>query len=170
MKPYRSRRGSGARRVRYGQLASAALLGIFLSGFTFSLETSTVTYSARDAQRSWQGTAPLRSLTVTPAEGVLEVTAVLSPGAFNSGNFVRDGNARFTVFEVGTYPTTTLTGTLPLDPERLDVALTEPESQTQIPFTGELTLHGVTNKVTFPVTVVRDGTQVQRRGRLLRCS
>ena len=133
-------------------------------GFTFSLETSTVTYSARDAQRSWQGTAPLRSVAVTPAEGELEVTAVLSPGAFNSGNFVRDGNARFTVFEVGTYPTTTLTGTLPLDPERLDVALTEPESQTQIPFTGELTLHGVTNKVTFPVTVVRDGTQVRAEG------
>ena len=166
MKPYRSRRGSGARRVRYGQLASAALLGIFLSGFTFTLETGTVTYSARDAQRSWQGTAPLRSVAVTPAEGELEVTAVLSPGAFNSGNFVRDGNARFTVFEVGEYPTATLSGTLPLDPELLSPQpQSQPHSQPRTaPFTGELTLHGVTNEVTFPVTVVRDGTQVRAEG------
>lgn len=130
-----------------------------MSGFTFDLETSTVTYSARDAQRSWQGTAPLQSVTVSPIEDGLEVTAVLGPGAFNSGNFVRDGNARFTVFEVGEYPTATLSGTLPLGPE----LLAQPRPQTA-PFTGELTLHGVTQEVTFPVAVTRDGDQVSAEG------
>lgn len=95
------------------------------------------------------------------------MTAVLEPGAFSSGNFVRDGNARFTVFEVGDYPTATLSGTLSLslDPELVDLKLTEPRSRTRtVPFTGQLTLHGVTREVTFPVTVVRDGAQVGAEG------
>lgn len=146
-------------------MALATLLVLPLLGFTFTPETSSVTYSARDAQRSWQGTAPLQSVTMTPTEGGLEVTAVLEPGAFNSGNFVRDSNARFTVFEIGDYPTATLSGTLSLDPELVDPEPTEPEPRSRtVPFTGQLTLHGVTREVTFPVTVVRDGAQVGAEG------
>lgn len=151
------------RRYReFGQIALAALLILPLLGLTFTLETSSVTYSARDAQRSWQGSAPLRSVTLTPVEDGLEVTAVLEPGAFSSGNFVRDGNARFTVFEVSDYPTATLSGTLPLN---FDPTGREPLSGTQTArFTGQLTLHGITNKVTFPVTVIRDGERVSAEG------
>jgi len=154
----------GRSRSVFGRTALAALLGVLLLvlGFTFTLEAGSVTYSARDARGSWQGTAPLTSLTLTPEAGGLRVSAVLEPGGFSSGNFIRDGNARFTVFEVGRYPTATLTGTLPLDD-----ALTgpEPRSRTQTaPFTGELTLHGVTRSLTFPVTVTRAGAQVSAEG------
>jgi hypothetical protein len=130
-----------------------------LLGFGFNLETGSVTYSARDPQRSWQGTAPLTSVTLTPGPDGLVVMAILEPGAFSSGNFIRDGNARFSLFDVGRYPTATLTGTLPLAAEMTGAA---PLSRTQtVPFSGQLTLHGVTRTLTFPVTVIREGAQAR---------
>ena len=140
------------------KLALLCVLPLLL-GFSFSLETGSVTYSARDPLRSWQGTAPLTSVTLTPGPDGLEVTAVLEPGAFSSGNFIRDGNARFSLFDAGRYPTATLTGTLPLAAEMTGIA---PRSRAQTaPFSGQLTLHGVTRALTFPVTVVREGAQAR---------
>lgn len=151
-----ARQAGSVRRKGFWTLLCALPL---LLGFSFTLETGSVIYSARDPQRSWQGTAPLTSVTLTPGPDGLGVTAVLEPGAFSSGNFIRDGNARFSLFDVGRYPTATLTGTLPLA-----AALTgsAPRSQTQTaPFSGQLTLHGVTRALTFPVTVVREGTRAR---------
>lgn len=128
----------------------------------FTLQDSTVTYSARDAQSSWQGRAPLSSLTLNAEPGGLRVSAELEPGAFSSGNFIRDGNARFTVFEVNRYPTATLSGVLPLAPEMLAPA-PEPATQTA-QFSGQLTLHGVTRDLSFPVTVTRSGPQARAQG------
>lgn len=147
--------------------AKSAVLTVLLSvplllGLTFTLQTSTVTYSASDSRSGWQGVAPLENVTLNPGPGGLRVEAVLEPGRFNSGNFARDGNARFTVFETGRYPTATLSGTLPLA-----AATTGPEGvprAQQAPFTGQLTLHGVTREVTFAVTVVREGDEVSAEG------
>lgn len=145
-------------------MARSTLLSVLplLLGLSFRLQASSVTYSASDSQRQWRGAAPLESLTLEATPTGLAVTAVLEPGAFSSSNFIRDGNARFSVFEVGDYPTATLSGTVPLNAE---VSGPEPLSQTQIvPFTGQLTLHGVTREVRFPVTVVREGAQVAAEG------
>lgn len=131
-------------------------------GLDFTLQESTVVYSARDARNSWQGWAPLSSLTLNTQPGGLGVEAVLEPGAFSSGNFIRDGNARFTVFEVESYPTATLTGTLPLAPKLL--SSTEARTQTA-QFTGQLTLHGVTRELSFPVMVTRSGLAARAEGR-----
>lgn len=171
---HHQRRGLGSDSLMqsYSVRAGPGLLLILLLlsfGFAqeFTLQGSTVTYSARDAQGSWQGRAPLSSLSLRAEPGGLRVSAELEPGAFNSGNFIRDGNARFTVFEVNRYPTATLSGVLPLAPEMLGAA---PESQTQetrtqsAQFSGQLTLHGVTRDLSFPVTVVSSGPQASARG------
>lgn len=148
-------------RVGPGLLLTLLLLSF---GFAqeFTLQDSTVTYSARDAQGSWQGRAPLSSLSLRAEADGLRVSAELEPGAFSSGNFIRDGNARFTVFEVGQYPTATLSGVLPLTAELLRPT-TEPSTQTA-QFSGQLTLHGVTRDLSFPVTVTRSGIEARAQG------
>ena len=137
-----------------------ALLPLFV-GFTFELGTSTVTYTAADASDSWQGVAPLENVSLTQIDNGLGVTAVLEPGKLDSGNFARDGNARFTVFDTGEFPTATLEGTLPLAAPLREVQASGEATAT---FTGTLTLHGVTHDVKFPMQVSRDGTQATAAG------
>ena len=132
-----------------------------LLAFTFDLGSSTVTYTARDATSTWQGVAPLENVTLTQTSDGLTVTAVLGPGNFNSGNFARDGNARFTVFNTGQFPTATLKGALPLAAPLLK---TQASGTKTAIFKGTLTLHGVTRDVSFPVEVSRDGTQATAEG------
>ena len=127
-----------------------------LLGLSFTLDSSTVTYTAHDSRDAWQGVAPLEDVTLEGTANGFQVTAVLEPGRFNSGNFARDGNARFTVFETGKFPTATLSGTLPL-PARL--IQPEASGRATATFSGTLTLHGVTRDVSFPVNVSRDGAQ-----------
>lgn len=132
-----------------------------LLGLSFSLDASTVTYTAYDSRSTWRGVAPLEDVTLEEITNGLRVRAVLEPGRFDSGNFVRDGNARFTVFETGEFPTATLTGTLPLAaPLRAPAA----SGRATATFSGTLTLHGVTKGVSFPVEVSRDGAQATATG------
>ena len=132
-----------------------------LLGLTFALESSTITYTASDPRDTWQGVAPLADVTLTELPDGLAVTATLEPGRFDSGNFARDGNARFTVFNTGEFPTATLEGTLPL-PAPLRAAAASGE--TTATFSGTLSLHGVVREVSFPVTVVRDGARADASG------
>ncbi len=150
----------GMNRLRLTLLASLLLLPL-LVGFTFELSTSTVTYTAADASESWQGVAPLEDVTLTQTSGGLTVTTVLETGKFNSGNFARDGNARFTVFNTGKFPTATLEGTLPLAAPLLETQASGTKTAT---FRGTLTLHGVTHDLSFPMEVSRDGTQATAEG------
>ncbi len=128
----------------------------------FTLTSSTVTYTASDSRDTWQGVTTLSSLELTPVAGGLQVSATLEPGSFNSGNFVRDSNARIGLFDAGEFPTATLTGTLPLAPEMLQpgaVSSTAPRTQ-ETELGGELLLHGVTQALTVPVTVIREGGEL----------
>ncbi len=128
----------------------------------FTLTSSTVTYTASDSRDTWQGVTTLISLELTPTADGLRVSATLEPGSFKSGNFVRDSNARIGVFDAGEFPTATLTGTLPLAPEMLQPGtVSSTASRTQeTELGGELLLHGVTQALTVPVTVIREGSEL----------
>lgn len=127
----------------------------------FTLTTSEITYSASDPNESWQGVTTLKSLTLTPIENGLELSATVEPGSFSSGNFIRDGNARFSLFAANEFPTATLSGTLPLEPEMLlpgDVSRTQ-----ETMLEGTLLLHGVERPLSTPVTVTRKGSGLSAR-------
>ena len=132
-----------------------------LLGLSFKLEESTITYTAKDSRDMWQGVAPLQDVTLEETAEGLQVKAVLEPGRFDSGNFARDGNARFTVFDTGEFPTATLEGTLPLPAPLTGLEASGTAAET---FSGTLTLHGVTRDVSFPVEVSRDGVQATATG------
>lgn len=150
-----------ASRQTFGFVVAVVAAVPALLGLTFTLGSSTVTYTASDPRDTWQGVAPLEDVRLTESPAGMAVTATLEPGRFDSGNFARDGNARFTVFDTGDFPTATLEGTLPL-PEPLRAATASGETITT--FRGTLSLHGVARELTFPLTVVRDGARADASG------
>lgn len=149
------------RRAVWRQALGLLALSPTLLGLTFTVESSTVTYTASDPRSTWQGVAPLENVVLTPLPEGFRVAAVLEPGRFDSGNFARDGNARFTVFDTGEFPTATLEGILPL-PEPLRAV--EASGETTTTFTGTLMLHGVAREVKFPVEVLRNGARADASG------
>lgn len=72
----------------------------------------------------------------------------------------RDGQFRGRIMEVETYPTATFELTEPLDLSGINEQQTEGEATA----TGDLTVHGVTNEVTFDIKGVRSGAQIQITG------
>lgn len=88
-----------------------------------------------------------------------------NPGSFNPGNFVRDGNARFNLFDANTFPAATLSGTLPLAPEMLQPGAVSRVQKTVLK--GELLLRGMTQTLTAPVSVTREGEQLGAETRFL---
>ena len=151
---------SGPVLTRAMMTALSFIFGYAAAQTNFTLTSSTVTYRASDPRDTWQGVTTLTSLELTPIAGGLRVDATIEPGSFNSGNFIRDSNARIGLFDAGEFPTATLTGTLPLAPEMLQPgAESGAVSSTQkTALSGELLLHGVTQALTIPVTVTREGT------------
>ncbi len=145
----------------FGLLTAVLAAVPALLGLTFTLGPSTVTYTASDPRDTWQGVAPLTNVALTESPEGLAVTATLEPGRFDSGNFARDGNARFTVFDTGEFPTATLEGTLPL-PAPLRAAAAS--GRATATFSGTLSLHGVARELEFPLTVVRDGARADASG------
>ncbi len=145
----------------FTRVAVALLLFVFAHAAaqtTFTLTSSTVTYTASDPRDTWQGTTTLSNLELTPTAGGLRVSATIEPGSFSSGNFIRDNNARFGLFDANTFPTATLTGTLPLAPKMLQPGAVSSTQETEL--SGELLLHGVTQALTVPVTIIREGTEL----------
>lgn len=127
------------------------------------LAGGTVTYTASQPGEVWQGRAPIARL-----EGTLDpenvratrVRVVLEPARFNSGNILRDTNARRTVFNVREYPEITF---------ELRHASTEgnrlPDGASQaVAVRGELTMHGVTRPLETILTVSRSGASVRVQG------
>lgn len=143
--------------------AAAATLLFAVGGYAaaqtnFTLTSSTVNYQASDSRETWQGVTTLSSLELTPTADGLEVSATIEPGNFDSGNFIRDNNARFGLFDANSFPTATLSGTLPLAPEMLQPGAVSRTQETLL--SGELLLHGVKQALTTPVTVTREGSRL----------
>lgn len=122
-----------------------------LSGESF------IEYEASDPNDTWQGRAPLETLELTFDDenlNSLALEAVLEPGRFDSGNVIRDANARRGVFETGEFPTITLSA------ERLQAeAMTLKVGETkEVRLIGRLDMHGVSGEVNVPAEVSREDT------------
>jgi polyisoprenoid-binding protein YceI len=128
-------------------LAAAALAG---AGATAAASEDAwiaggeVRYVARDALTSWSGVAPVSEIRLSfdprdPAS--LRVEARLEPAAFDSGNRLRDGRARASVFETDDFPEARLVAAAVRGPE---LGALEPGGSLTLTLDAELTLHGVT--------------------------
>lgn len=151
------------KRARLPVLTRATITALILvncaaAQTNFTLTDSAVTYQASDPRDTWQGVTTLTGLELTPVGGGLRVSATIEPGSFDSGNFIRDNNARFGLFDANRFPTATLSGTLPLEPDMLRPGAVSRTQETVLE--GELLLHGVTQALTIPVTVTREGAEL----------
>lgn len=131
-------------------LATLAALTLTVAGATGSdsagawIASGEVRYVARDALTSWSGAAPVSELRLSfdPLDpGSLRLEARLQPAAFDSGNRLRDGRARASVFETEAFPEALLVAAAEGGPQ--DAAL-EPGDSLTLTLDAELTLHGVT--------------------------
>jgi polyisoprenoid-binding protein YceI len=110
-----------------------------------------VSYHARDQAASWSGVAPIgdHEAHFDPDNlASLRLEVQLAPASFNSGNGLRDAQARRTVFDVNRFPEARLeaaaaSGT-PSQPLVAGVA-------TEVTLEGDLTLHGVTRR--YPIVL-----------------
>ena len=113
-------------------------------------------YEARDSLATWSGRAPLtlaelRFDPVDPSD--LEMTAQVRPADFDSGNPLRDLNARRTVFEVADHPDASARAAAdPASgpPRRADGGWA-------VPIVVDLTLHGATVRYATEALLERDG-------------
>lgn len=123
------------------------------------LVSGTVRYQASDARDTWQGTAPVAELDWhINLEHLPDVTlrVRVNPADFNSGNLIRDANARRSVFETGRYPDIVLTG------ERFVAQSTRLQDGQSLSgtLTGTLNMHGVEQTIRLPVELTRNGNRI----------
>jgi len=141
-------------------LLSALLLLSWTDAQTpVQLVTGTVRYTASDARDTWQGTAPVEQLEWdVNLEHLPDVslTVRVNPTDFNSGNLIRDANARRSVFETGRYPEIVLTG------ERFVAQSTRLQDGQSLAGTliGTLTMHGVERDIRVPVELTRNSERI----------
>lgn len=100
------------------------------------------------------GTAALDGTAVTAARVEVQVATIASDQSRRDGRFAGD------IMDTAQYPTATFTLTDAVD---LGTAFGSGQAST-VDATGQLTLHGVTRTVTFPVTAVRDGATITVSG------
>ncbi len=131
-------------------LAALAALTFMGAGATGTLTgdawraSGEVRYVARDALTSWTGVAPVSELRLSfdPRDpSSLRFEARVQPAAFDSGNRLRDGRARASVFETDAYPEALLVAAAAAGPQ---VSALEPGGSLTLTLDAELTLHGVT--------------------------
>lgn len=129
----------------------------FAMGVEATLDASSyLQYTAsanNDPEHTWQGRAPLTTLHFrfddddVASRFFLEI--VVRSGSFDSGNFIRDANARAGVFASRQYPEIIFLS------EETTLARLE-EGQQDATVTGELSMHGITQEITVPVLLERN--------------
>lgn len=129
------------------------------------IPSSSAVYTASDPSGRWSGRAPFSSLEFRfdPYDlRAAQLSVVLQPGKFDSGNFIRDANARRALFETGQYPD------IRFDLARVQTAknsLADGETL-QVTLFGTLTMHGVSREVTTTATLRRADPVVTATGTL----
>lgn len=100
------------------------------------------------------GTMEISGMTVTTAEVVVDMTAVASD------EDRRDGQFHGRIMDTASFPTATFTLSEPIE---LGSVPADGEVVTHT-VTGDLTLRGVTNQVTFELTARRNGATIEANG------
>ncbi len=137
---------------------------VFLSLTTLSLAQSSqklevgsgVTYFASAGADKWSGQAPLETLNWNldlkrPLE--TDFTATVRPAKFNSGNGIRDDNARNNVFKVARFPVISIKSSSLSGEKR---TLISGESRT-FKAKVKLELGGITKDLEIPLEIAYDG-------------
>lgn len=101
-----------------------------------------------------EGSLTIAGSQATAAEFTVDMNSV------SSDRSQRDGQFRGRIMETSQFPTSTFKLTSPID----FGSVPEEGKEITAAATGNLTLHGVTKKVTFEVTAVRDGGQIKVNG------
>ncbi len=142
------------------------LLILLLTATTYRAELqseSFIEYEASDSRDTWQGRAPLETLELTfnsEALNELSLEATLDPGKFDSGNRIRDANARRGVFETGEYPVVTFS----VENVQAETASLAAGETKRVNLVGRLELHGVSQDITVPAEVSREGDMLRAEG------
>jgi polyisoprenoid-binding protein YceI len=100
------------------------------------------------------GTMTVEGTTVTATEVTVDMTTV------TSDEDRRDGQFHGRIMETASFPTATFTLTSPIDLGELPADLVE----ATYPVTGDLTLRGVTQPVTFDLVARRNGATIEANG------
>ena len=103
------------------------------------------------------GTLDIAGTTVTATEVVVDMTTVTSDESR------RDGQFQGRIMDTATHPTATFTLTEPIE---LGAVPADGEEVTHT-VTGDLTLRGVTNSVTFELTARRNGATIEANGSIV---
>jgi len=152
--------------VPQARRALLLFLAALLSAATFQgrpLPESFVEYRASDGHNHWSGRAPISSLQLNFDDDNLmgaRLVVVVEPGQFDSGNFIRDAQARSSVFNIARYPTIIFTVTrISADLNNLPSGATR-----RLMMRGILAMHGVERSLEVPVTVSRNGNSFSASG------
>jgi polyisoprenoid-binding protein YceI len=146
---------------------TVALGGLAITGFILGSTQAakvepgaSVTYFASAGEGDkWSGKAPIESVMLEFDPGKpLETSfkAVVRPDKFDSGNGIRDANARGNVFQSGDFPEITLTSLeVAGDAKRLPVG-----EARNFKVKAKLNLHGVTREIDLNVKAVWNGAKL----------
>jgi polyisoprenoid-binding protein YceI len=142
--------------MKRAMVCLALCLGWAVAQAPQRLESSSVQYFASAGADKWSGRAPLESLEWQfnlrrPLE--TEFVATLRPARFDSGNAIRDANARSNVFKVERFPSIVLRSSS-LSGERS--TLVSGESRT-FRLAAKLSIAGISRDLQMPLEVYFDG-------------
>lgn len=138
-------------------LLSLSLATIGFAQSTQKLEAnSSVTYFASAGQDKWSGKAPIETLNwefdlKRPLETEFSVT--VRPTKFNSGNGIRDDNARNNVFKVSRFPVITLKSSSISGEKRTLISGENRNFKAKV----KLELGGITKDLEIPLEIYYDG-------------
>lgn len=123
---------------------------------------SFVRYRAATERETFAGVAPVEGITLRLFPDALsrsELRLTVRPERFDSGNLLRDTNARRTVFESGLYPEAAFTLEALTGPSRLAEGVVA-----EVELRGTLELHGVSRPLSVTAQLERQGDRLRARG------
>jgi polyisoprenoid-binding protein YceI len=149
-----------------------SLIPLAIAGFTLSLPMlaatqaakvepgASVTYFASAGEGDkWSGKAPIEKIDLEFDPGKpldTKFKAVVRPDKFDSGNGIRDANARGNVFQTGDFPEITLTSLeVAGDAKRLPVG-----EARNYKVRAKLNLHGISREIDLNVKAVWNGAKL----------
>jgi polyisoprenoid-binding protein YceI len=150
------------RRLLACGLVVVASLAAHSAAQGLELVSGEVLYHAQDQRERFTGRAPIARLELTrdPQQlARLQLVVAIETGRFDSGNLIRDANARRLLFDSRNHPEATFNSSV----ERVLLQLADSETITA-DLRGELTVRKLTRPLAVPVTLTREGDTLTAEG------